>query len=87
MSLETVDIACDEVWKHVSDYLENDVDAVLYARLKAHFAECAHCKAVLDGTRNVVHLIGAGFELEIPAGPAHRLYDKLHAYLAGRGNG
>jgi len=38
---------------------------------------CAHCTAVLDGTRNVVKLLADGVEYDLPQGFSQRLYSKL----------
>ena len=49
---------CDEVWREVSNYLDNEVSAGLRTRMEQHFKSCKLCTAVLDGTRNVVRLVG-----------------------------
>ena len=53
-----VEISCFEVWRQISDYVDDDVDSEMKARLELHFENCKHCKAILDGTRNVVALVG-----------------------------
>jgi hypothetical protein len=53
------------------------VDPELRARMEAHFAVCSNCKAVLDGTKNVVKLIGDGQTFDVPAGFSDRLFSKL----------
>jgi hypothetical protein len=45
--------------------------------MEAHFKGCAHCKAILDGTRNVVKLVGDGVEYEMPPGFSSRLQEKI----------
>jgi len=47
------------------------------ARMEAHFKVCAHCTAILDGTKNVVKLVGDGVEYQMPEGFSKRLYDKI----------
>ena len=47
--------------------------------MEAHFKTCAHCSAVLDGTRNVVKLVGDGVEYKVPDGFSKRLYSKIKA--------
>ena len=49
---------CDEVWREVSNYLDDEVSAGLRTRMDQHFKSCKRCTAVLDGTRNVVRLVG-----------------------------
>lgn len=81
---EIVEIECAEVWRQISNYLDDEVDPGLRARMSSHFKECAHCSAVLDGARNVVKLVGDGRTFEIPAGASQRLYKKLNDHLATR---
>ncbi len=51
--MRVIEISCLEVWREVSNFIDGEVDAELRARMEAHFKGCAHCKAILDGTRNV----------------------------------
>jgi predicted anti-sigma-YlaC factor YlaD len=75
--MSVVEISCFEVWRAVSDFIDGEVDAELRARMEAHFKGCAHCKAILDGTRNVVKLVGDGVEYEMPPGFSSRLQAKI----------
>ena len=76
-----IEITCIEVWREISNYIDDAVDPELRARMEAHFKVCKHCSAVLDGTRNVVKLVADGAEFEVPAGFASRLYNKLNTSL------
>lgn len=75
--MRVIEISCSEVWREVSNFIDGEVDAELRARMEAHFKCCAHCKAILDGTRNVVKLVGDGVEYEMPAGFSSRLQEKI----------
>jgi RNA polymerase sigma-70 factor, ECF subfamily len=75
--MTVIEISCVEVWREISNYLEGSVDPELRARMEAHFAVCSNCKAVLDGTKNVVKLIGDGQAFDAPAGFSVRLFNKL----------
>jgi hypothetical protein len=77
-----VEISCFEVWKQISDYVDNDVDPELKARLEFHFERCRDCKAILDGTRNVVALIGDERAFEFPDGLNERLSDSISERIA-----
>jgi hypothetical protein len=79
-----IEIDCLEVWRQISNYLEGEVDSALRASMASHFKECAHCSAVLDGTRNVMKLVGDGKAFEIPAGASQKFYKKLNDHLAAR---
>ena len=80
-----IEIDCEEVWRHISDYLDKEVDPELRFNLEAHFKDCAHCSAILDGTRNVLQLVGDGRIFELSAKTSKRLYARLDAHL-GRNN-
>jgi anti-sigma factor RsiW len=75
--MTVIEISCLEVWREISNYVDQDVAPELRARMEAHFKSCAHCKAVLDGTKNVVKLVADGVEFEIPKGFSDRLYSKI----------
>ena len=75
--MPTIEISCVEVWREISNYLDNEISAELRGRMEAHFKGCAHCTAVLDGTRNVVKLVGDGKAFQIPDGFSKRLYRKV----------
>jgi anti-sigma factor RsiW len=75
--MKVIEISCLEVWQEISNYIDDDVDAELRSRMEAHFKACAHCTSVLDGTRNVVKLVGDGVEYQVPDGFSQRLYNKI----------
>jgi len=79
-----VEIECAEVWRQISNYLDDEVDPGLRANMSSHFKNCAHCSAILDGARNLVKLVGDGRAFEIPAGASRRFYKKLNDHLAAR---
>lgn len=72
-----IEISCVEVWREISNYLDQEISAELRDRMEAHFKACAHCTAVLDGTRNVIELVGDGKAFPLPEGFSKRLYKKL----------
>jgi anti-sigma factor (TIGR02949 family) len=77
-----VEISCEEVWREISNYLEGEISAEMRARMEEHFKGCKHCTAALDGTRNVVQLVGDATVFEVPAGFSNRLYRKLNRRLS-----
>ena len=74
---QTVEISCLEVWREISNYIDESVDEELRARIEEHLKQCNHCSAVLDGSRNVVTLVGDGRSFDLPGGFGRRLYEKL----------
>ena len=75
-----IEITCAEVWRQISLYLDGEISGELLERMQAHFDVCKHCTAVLDGTRNVVRLVGDGRIFPVPEGFSKRLYRKIRAY-------
>ncbi|HTW22607.1 MAG TPA: zf-HC2 domain-containing protein [Candidatus Baltobacteraceae bacterium] len=74
-----IEISCAEVWREISNYIDADVPPELRARMELHFSKCSHCHAVLDGTRNTVHLLADGDWYRLPAGFSERLFERLSA--------
>lgn len=75
-------VSCHEIWREISNYLDNDVDPGLRERMERHFAGCRHCAALLDSTHNLLVLIGDDRAFAVPADLGQRLYSKLAAHLA-----
>ena len=79
-----IEISCVEVWREISNYVDETTDPELRSRMEAHFKVCKHCSAVLDGTKNVVKLIADEAEFEVPTDLSKRIYGKLDRQL-GKG--
>jgi Putative zinc-finger len=71
------EVNCEEVWREVSNYLDDEVDPTLQVAIEDHVRGCKHCAAVIQGTRNVIHLYGDERMLEIPLGFSQRLHRRL----------
>lgn len=80
-------VNCEHVWKEISNYLDDELDPGTRAAMEAHFKECKHCTAVLDGTRNVVQLYGDDRLFELPAGFSQRLQRRLAQQPSSSGFG
>jgi hypothetical protein len=72
-----MEISCREVIEEISNYIEDDLEQGLRERIAEHLKGCRHCTAVLDGTRNVIRLVGDDRTFILPAGFSQRLYKKL----------
>ena len=84
-------VNCEHVWQEISNYLEGDISPDLRAAMEAHFRECRHCTAILDGTRNIVHLYADDRLVELPAGfrqlrprKTRLIFNQSRAFLSGR---
>ena len=82
--MTVVEISCIHVWREISNYIDGDLDQGLRERMEAHFKTCAHCSAILDGTRNVVGLVADGKTFDLPEGFSERLKQRLSENLPKR---
>jgi uncharacterized C2H2 Zn-finger protein len=72
-----IEISCIEVWREISNFIDNEIDPAVRTRMEEHFKHCNHCSAILDGTRNVVKLVADGEVFDVPKDFSKRLYDKI----------
>jgi predicted anti-sigma-YlaC factor YlaD len=72
-----IEIDCYQVRRELSDYLEGDLTPRFRLQIEEHLQSCDHCRAVHDGTRNVVRLLGDEKAIELPQGFSQRLYKRL----------
>jgi hypothetical protein len=77
MKTTVVEISCIEVWREISNYLDDELESDLKTRMAFHFKKCAHCQAILDGTANTLRLLADGDWYPLPAGFGERLYERL----------
>jgi len=77
-----VEISCLEVFRQISNYVDDDVDAELRGRMEHHFERCRHCKAILNGTRNIVGLIGDDRTFDFSEDVSQRLTSGLASRIA-----
>jgi hypothetical protein len=80
-------VRCEEVWREISNYLDDRVDQPLRAAMEAHIAGCSKCKSVLDGTRNVVSLYSDDRMYPVPLGFSSRLRARLEEEISPRRGG
>lgn len=76
-----VEINCEEVRRELVNYTEGDLTPELKERIEQHLGHCRHCKAVYDGVKNVLTLLGDQTAFALPQGFSQRLYRKLVAHL------
>lgn len=68
---------CEEVRRELSNYVEGELNATLHSRMDEHFRQCKHCRAVLDGTQNIMRLVGDDRAFDLPSGFSERLRQRL----------
>jgi predicted anti-sigma-YlaC factor YlaD len=60
-------IECAHARQLLTDYMDGDLDAATEELVNHHLVTCANCRAVLDGLRNVVTLLGQLTEFDLPS--------------------
>ena len=68
---------CKHVWKEISNYIDGTVSPELREAIENHLANCRHCAAVLDSTRNILVLVADERTFELPVGYSERLHARL----------
>ena len=79
-----ISLSCEEVWRQVSDYIDDDVTPGTRRLLEAHFAQCRHCAALVDSVHNVVVLVADERVFTLPMGFSERLRQRLTAEVSGK---
>ena len=75
-------LTCKEFLQELSDYLDENIDAEVKARLEEHIALCPNCWVVCDTTKRTIKIY-KGFEpYSVPADVESRLFTLLSAYQA-----
>lgn len=81
-----IEITCRQVWREISNYLENDLAPELRDRIQRHLAICSHCRALMDGTRNTVTIVADERALELPEDIRKRLYTRWLEHRKNQGD-
>ena len=72
-----MELNCKNVIRGISGYLDHEISVDLHLRMVQHFGRCQHCTAILDGTRNVIALVGDGRSFTLPEGFGERLRARI----------
>ena len=70
-------LECKNVWEHISEYLDQQLDPRLLADIEKHLENCEICSAILDSTRNILVLTADNRTFELPVGYSERLHARL----------
>jgi anti-sigma factor RsiW len=68
---------CQEILKHISDYVDGELEAALCAELEAHLAGCRNCRVMVDTVRKTITLYHAQPPADLPSDVKGRLYKVL----------
>lgn len=74
-------MTCKDVWREVSNYVENTISSEMREELEQHLSYCRHCTAIIDGVRNIIVLVADGRVFSLPSGFSARLKARLNKEL------
>lgn len=75
------EMKCEDARREISGYVDGTLSAARRRQMDHHLSGCPRCKAVLDGTRNLVSLVGDERAFELSPQVSSRLYSKLEKHL------
>jgi len=74
-------LECKNVWEHISEYLDKQLDPKLLMDIEKHLENCEVCSAILDSTRNILVLTADNRTYELPVGYSERLHARLEKVI------
>lgn len=77
-------LTCKEFLAELSDFLDENVDPEVRARLEAHMMECPNCWVISDTTRKTIRIYRGMEPHSIPADVEARLMAALERKMAAR---
>ena len=77
-----MEISCREVIRELSTFIDQGVGPELRLQIEQHLAQCRHCTAIYDGTRNVIRLVADDRVFELPEGFSQRLLNRLGTQIS-----
>lgn len=72
-----IEVSCEDVWREISNYIENDVSSELRLAIEEHLHHCRPCTAVHEGAKNLIRLVGDPHTFQVPTEFSRRLYRRL----------
>jgi hypothetical protein len=79
-------LECKNVWEHISEYLDQQLDPKLLMDIEKHLENCEVCSAILDSTRNILVLTADNRTYELPVGYSERLHTRLEKAIREASN-
>lgn len=74
-------MSCKEVWREISNYIDDSVSPEMREELELHLAYCRHCTAIVDAIHNIIVLVADGRTFTLPAGFSDRLKARINREL------
>jgi anti-sigma factor RsiW len=74
-------MTCKQIWREISNYIDDSVSAELREEIELHLAHCRHCTATVDAIHNIVILVADGRSFALPTGFSDRLKARIRKEL------
>ena len=78
-------LTCKDFLHELSDYLDENLDAEVRAKLEKHITECPNCWVIADTTRKTIRIYKGMEPYAIPPEVESRLMKALERKMAARG--
>jgi anti-sigma factor RsiW len=75
-------LTCKDFLHELSDYLDENLDAELRAKLEKHITECPNCWVIADTTRKTIKIYKGMEAYSIPSDVESRLMKALERKMA-----
>jgi anti-sigma factor RsiW len=75
-------LTCKDFLHELSDYLDENADAQVRAKLEAHIAECPNCWVIADTTKKTIQIYKGMDPYPIPSDVESRLMKALEKKIA-----
>jgi hypothetical protein len=70
-------VSCEDVWREISNYIEDNVTPELHRAIEDHLRDCRPCTAVHEGAQNLIRMVGDPHAFQVPTEFSRRLYQRL----------
>jgi anti-sigma factor RsiW len=77
-------LTCKDFLKELSDYLDENLDAEVRAKLEKHITECPNCWVIADTTRKTIQIYKGMDPYPIPSDVESRLMKALERKMAAK---
>ena len=77
-------LTCKDFLQELTDYLDENLDAEIRARLEKHITECPNCWVIADTTRKTIKVYKGMEACEIPPDVESRLMRALELKMAAK---
>ena len=71
-------VNCKELYRFISDFIDEDLDAVFEEEMMEHISECEHCRSMFNTLRKTKQLLYNYEMVELPEETHTHLMEVIH---------